>query len=217
MKRLIIICEGPTEKEFCESILSPFFFSKGICLFAPLIKHSHGGIVKWDILKKQIETHILSEKAYVSTLIDYYGLYSKYHFPGWDAAQAIADKNTRMCTIEQAMKADIQSKLQRFFIPYMQLHEFEGLLFYDVKTFENTIPQNELIGKQELVDTIATYPNPELINTTKENSPSHRLKRIINGYEKVLYGFYIADTIGLNNIRSKCPRFNAWVETLSQL
>lgn len=217
MKRLIIICEGPTEREFCENILSPFFLSKGIYLFSPLIKHSHGGIVKWEILKRQIENHILSEKAYVSTLIDYYGIYNKYHFPDWEIAQKIADKNLRLNTIEQAMKSDIQPNLQRFFIPYMQLHEFEGLLFYDVQTFQNTIPQEDLIGIKELSDTIAEYPNPELINNTEETSPSHRLQRIIKGYEKVLYGFFLADTIGLNNIRSKCPRFNSWLDTLSSI
>ena len=34
MKRIVVICEGPTEKEFCETILSPYFAPKGIYLNA---------------------------------------------------------------------------------------------------------------------------------------------------------------------------------------
>ena len=55
MKRLVIICEGQTEHEFCNVLLAPFFSQIGISLLAPLIKKSHGGIVNWDSLKSEIE------------------------------------------------------------------------------------------------------------------------------------------------------------------
>ena len=54
MKRLIIVCEGPTEQEFCKDVLCPYFQSKGIILEYPTIKHSNGGIVSWATLKKQL-------------------------------------------------------------------------------------------------------------------------------------------------------------------
>lgn len=38
MKRLIIICEGPTEKEFCKDVLSKHFLAKDINLECPTIK-----------------------------------------------------------------------------------------------------------------------------------------------------------------------------------
>jgi hypothetical protein len=46
MKRIIIICEGPTEQAFCKTNLQVHFQTKGIYIQTPLIKHSRGGIVK---------------------------------------------------------------------------------------------------------------------------------------------------------------------------
>jgi len=53
MSRVIIICEGPTEREFCNTILSPYFATLGIYIQAPLIKKTMGGIVKWSELKSK--------------------------------------------------------------------------------------------------------------------------------------------------------------------
>lgn len=54
MKRIIIICEGPTEVEFCKTVLAPYFQKSEIYIQAPLIKKSGGGIVSWDILKNNL-------------------------------------------------------------------------------------------------------------------------------------------------------------------
>jgi len=218
MKRIIIICEGQTEQVFCEKILSPYFISHGYHIQAPTIKHNKGGIVKWDILKKQIETHLLTEKeAYVSTLIDYYGLYSKHSFPQWDVAEKTPDKNQRMGIIEEAMKTDVDAAYRHRFIPYIQLHEFEGLLFNDINIFHQQIPKSDLIGLEELKKTFYDYDNPEMINNNQQTSPSHRLERIIAGYNKVVYGDILAEAIGLNRIKEKSPRFNDWINILEQL
>lgn len=58
MKRLIIICEGATEQAFCNDVLRDYFLTKDILIEAPTIKHSNGGIVAWDTLKKQIIKHL---------------------------------------------------------------------------------------------------------------------------------------------------------------
>ncbi len=58
MKRVIVICEGQTELEFCKNVLYNHFWSKGIILQGVLIKKSGGGIVPWDSLKKQIDNEI---------------------------------------------------------------------------------------------------------------------------------------------------------------
>lgn len=85
MKRLIIICEGQTEQEFCKEVLYHHLIYKGIILERPLIKKSGGGIVHWNKLKEEIEIHLKKDKeAFVTTLIDYYGISSKHGFPSWD-------------------------------------------------------------------------------------------------------------------------------------
>ena len=119
--------------------------------------------------------------------------------------------------LESAMLQDINDSYGHRYLPYLQLHEFEGLLFNDIEIFYEQIPSDELIGKKELKQAFDNFENPEMINDTKENSPSHRLMRIINGYNKVVYGNILAEAIGLENIRSKCYRFNQWLEKIENL
>ena len=71
MSRLIIICEGQTEREFCNQSLKQYVFPiSGTYIQSPLIKRSMGGIVKWSNIKKQIESHLRNESnVYVTTLI----------------------------------------------------------------------------------------------------------------------------------------------------
>lgn len=63
MKRVIIICEGETEREFCKNVLAPHLIHNNIFIQAPLIKRSMGGIVRWSILKKEIETPLVGTKC----------------------------------------------------------------------------------------------------------------------------------------------------------
>ena len=215
MKRIIIICEGPTEREFCNSILAPYFTPMGIYLNAPLIKHSHGGIVTWMHLQRQIDTHLRAEhNAHVTTLIDYYGIADRHGFPKWDESKGYPDVDERVTLIEQGMKECIDEKFTPRFIPYIQLHEFEGLLFSNIEVFEKVIPKGDLVGIDELRQIAVTFDNPEMINNSLETSPSHRLERIVRGYEKVVYGGLLAESIGLNRIRERCPRFNHWIQLL---
>ena len=214
MKRVIIICEGETEREFCKNVLAPHLIKHNIFIQPPLIKRSMGGIVRWSILKKEIETHLQEPNVFVSTFIDYYGLYQKYNFPDWIEGEKIMNKNSRMDFLENAMKADIEDAIQHRFIPYLQLHEFEGLLFNDIQLFYDQVPKEELVGLVELKKTFADYDNPEMINNNRETSPSHRLKRIIKGYNKPLYGHYFAEAIGIEQMRIKSPRFNKWIEII---
>lgn len=218
MKRIIIICEGQTEQEFCSKILAPHFASMGIYLYYTLISKSKGGIVKWSELKKEIILFLKRDSSViVSTLIDYYGITQKHKFPNWDKANNENDKNIRMQILEKAMSEDIEEKYRNRYIPYIQLHEFEGLLFNDIKFFLQNIPSADIVGYDELRNIFVQYSNPELINDNKETSPSNRLKRIIRGYNKLIHGIILAESIGLSRIREKADRFNNWINKLEQI
>ena len=215
MNRIIIICEGQTEQEFCNTLLQPHFSAYGITLQAPLIKKTMGGIANWNVLKREIETYLRREKdVLVTTLIDYYGIKDSHGFPLWAEKQAIADKNQRLDELEAAMQADVDENLRPHFVPYLQLHEFEGLLFSDKQAFYTTFNEGELAREDELEQTFADFNNPEMINDGVETSPSHRLERIISGYEKVVYGCCLAEAIGLDKMRQKSPRFDNWLKRL---
>lgn len=224
MKRIIIIGEGQTEQSFCNDVLQPYFNLKDIYIENPTIKKTHGGIVNWEALKHQIETHLLQDKtAIVTTLIDYYGLYEHHRYPNWINAEKQVDKSLRMALLENGMLQDITVDLQRRFIPYIQLHEFEGLLFSNIKVFDNSFEINEFLDYDYLVETINDFENPEMINNGIETAPSKRLTKIIKGYysanenSKVLYGSLLAHDLGLSTIRNKCPRFNEWINKLENI
>lgn len=218
MERIIIICEGPTEEEFCKKTLTPYFQKQQIYVQSPLIKHSNGGIVRWDVLKKQIENHLKQDRAaYVTLLIDYYGLYQKYEFPDWEESLSIPDRSSRLDFLEQKMAQDIEESLRYRFIPYMQLHEFEGILFNNLEIFDLLFNADEILDREELETIFREFENPEMINNSPDNAPSKRLKRIIKGYNKIVYGNILAEEIGLTGIRSKCPRFNDWIGRINDI
>ncbi len=224
MTRIIIIGEGQTEQAFCNDVLQPHFIPLDIYIQNPVIKKTKGGIVPWATLKHQIQTHLLEDQTvFVTMLIDYYGIYGHHKYPGWEEAERLNDKGQRLDLIEAAMLSDIPSDLRRRFIPYIQLHEFEGLVFSDIEVFNNGFEDNELDDYAYLVETIERNPNPELINNDRETSPSKRLERIIKGYKsenennKIFYGALLTHDIGLAKIRQKCPRFNNWIAKLETL
>lgn len=218
MTRVIIICEGPTEKEFCNTILSPSLLKKDIYIEAPLIKKSGGGIVKWSVLKQQITTHLKQDpNAYVTTLIDYYGLKDSYGFPAWTEAEATPNRKNRMEILENGMKESIEDSYRYRCIPYIQLHEFEALLFIDIEVFKSQVPDFGEVAGQKLQYILDNYPDPEMINNGKKTAPSKRLEQIIPDYNKVVYGNILAETIGLENIRKKCTRFDGWLTKIESL
>ncbi|VXD20874.1 DUF4276 family protein [Marinoscillum sp. 108] len=226
MKRLIIIGEGQTEQAFCEEILRPHFYSHDIQIESPTISKTGGGIVAWHHLKDDIMRYLSRPDVYVTLLIDYYGIQDKHAFPEWENAKQIPPRPglaNRMDHLEQGMATDIPDAVRYRFIPYIQLHEFEALLFANKEVFDRSFTANEFEDYDYLNETITAFPNPEDINDGTETAPSKRLERILTNYTshkpstKALWGPLLADAIGLKVIRNKCPRFNAWIETLENI
>lgn len=216
MKRIIIVCEGQTEQEFCNQILAPSLLSKEISLTAPTIHQTNGGIVAWNILKRQLEKHLKEGNAFVSMLVDYYGIKDEHAFPGWKESKGIVDKSERMQFLFNKMSEDISDSVRYRFIPYIQLHEFEGLLFSDVDAFKLSFDDKKF-NFDAIKSAAESFENPELINNSPLTAPSKRLIAAIPGYNKVIDGNCVAMDIGLNKIRLKCPLFNEWVGKLENL
>lgn len=216
MKRLLIVCEGLTEQEFCNCMLAPYFMKHGILLSAPLVKKSNGGIVSWFSLRSQILNHLREEGAFVSMLIDYYGIKDQYYFPGWNDSKSIANKAERIHYLIDQMLEDVPSEYRYRFLPYIQLHEFEALLFSDAHAFRSIFSPVEA-NLNDIDQIIANFSNPEDINNSSETAPSKRLLKAIPGYNKIVYGNIIAEQIGLQTIRDKCPLFDEWLRELESL
>ncbi|MFK8103756.1 MAG: DUF4276 family protein [Saprospiraceae bacterium] len=215
MKRVIIVCEGATEQEFCENILQPYFMKLGVSIEAPGIKKSGGGIVGWNAIKKQLIGH-LNENAIVTTFIDFYGLKESHGFPKWKDAEKIVNKSERMDFLEASMREDFDPKYHHLLHPYLQLHEFEGLLFNNIEVFDDIFDEADFVDRDAIEKVINDHPNPELINDDPETAPSKRLERFMEKYKKTIHGIILAEDIGLERMRAKCPRFNAWIAKLEE-
>ena len=216
MKRLVIVCEGPTENEFCNDVLLPALLKFGICVEAPLIKRSQGGIVSWHSVRQQILMHLHENETYVTLLIDYYGIKDSHAFPGWEDGKKIADKTSRMRFLFGRMAADIPEEIRNRFIPYMQLHEFESLLFSDINVISQSFDKDEadIARLQRAVD---EFDTPEDINSRRDLAPSKRLMSAIPSYDKVVFGSCLAHDIGLEKILSMCPLFREWYGQITSI
>jgi hypothetical protein len=119
--------------------------------------------------------------------------------------------------VEDAVRDDVATEMgNRFdsdrFIPFVVMHEFEGLLFSDCAAFSRGIERPDLeIRLREVRDGFAT---PEEINDSPDTAPSKRVEALVPGYQKPLLGVLAVLEIGLARIREECPHFNGWLRRL---
>lgn len=218
MKRLLIIAEGETEESFVNKILIPYFHSLEVYNYIQCFKtkHSNGGVSKYSYIKQDIIQTIYENDVIVTTMIDFYRLPSD--FPGFSQLSSDLSHTEQVSVLEKALKEDIENGQGRHFdnfIPYIQLHEFEALVFSSIKGFESIFEKDEYDYKG-VCNVMTIYPNPEDINNSPDTAPSVRLKNLIPGYNKVVYGVEIIKETGIDVVLSKCPRFKDWVENLKK-
>lgn len=105
-------------------------------------------------------------------------------------------------------------------VPYIQLHEFEALLFCGISHLPKLYPGCEKRCEQ-LTKDLQKVGNPELIDNGPTTAPSKRIIKAIEGekrthynYNKPATGKAITKEIGIDELRAKCPHFNKWIEKL---
>ena len=124
--------------------------------------------------------------------------------------------------MEQDLNQNVLKKIsdhrdERKVVPYIQKHEFEGLLFSDVSAFGTVMVDVPGHSMAQLGAARASFPTPEDINDNQQTAPSKRIMSMIPGYRKRLHGPLVAGEIGLTVIRRECPRFDRWIERLESL
>lgn len=213
MKRIEIIVEGQTEQEFISSILAPYLYDYGIMPVTPIcIRTSstgRGGFTNYYHLKKDIIRALSSSDPdlVVSMFVDYFRI-PQSHMPGYNVWGNERNHFRQVEMMEAEISADIAD---RRFIPYIQMHEFEALLFSSNDGVRKYWTSEQC---QRVDGIIAAFDNPECINTTPEGAPSKRLLEISPDYQKILDGNIFALEIGIDKILAQCPRFAAWVQEL---
>jgi len=218
--RVHIICEGQTEEMFVNEVLARRFLHKQIYLVPSLVgKPGHkGGNFSFQRLFVDVRNRLLGERqAWCTTFFDFYGLPEA--FPGKAEARTKTDLDQKADCLLDAMKTDLTDRLgedaMRRFIPYVQMYEFEGLLFSAPQHLANAMGDPGLGTDFQLIRD--NFVTPESINDSPVTAPSKRIEKLFRGYEKPLHGSLAALEIGLPTIRSQCARFDAWLRQIEAL
>lgn len=224
MKRLHVTAEGQTEESFVNQTLKQSLAQYGVYVDVRCVltgrrrcREFRGGITnyaraKYDIMRWLKEEQHNTDVAF-TTMFDYFALPDD--FPGYVAARKEQDSYAKVAVIEKAFAEDIDDPR---FIPYIQLHEFEALLFAEPQKFEiEYFDRPE--GIKQLCRIAAEFGNPELINHGIKTAPSKRIIEIYSDYEgnKPAIGSMIAHEIGIETLKRACAHFNEWIGKLETL
>ena len=201
MVRLAVSVEGQTEERFIKQVIVPHLQGWEIYAYPVLLGYS-GGDVSIPRIRKDL-TNLLRSFDRVTTFYDFYG------FRGKEEGES-----------RESLEEKIFDCVNRYsygrLIPYVQMYEFEGLLFSSPEAIEKNIPPHRGLSDwaREVVNGFGG--RPELINDSERSAPSKRLESKTE-YRKTIHGPLVAKEIGLNLLREKCPNFGEWLSELEKL
>jgi len=218
--RLYVVAEGDTERQFADSCLVPHLHARAIATKVTVITTNRklgkrGGVLSYRQVRDDICRRLKEDggaEARFSTMLDFYAL--PQDFPGREEARRQPRAKSRIEVLEAAFANDIADPR---FIPYLQLHEFEALLYADLSQVSRRITGSSqgIATLQKEVLALA----PEEINEGSSTAPSKRLIRCVPAYQrsKIRVGAPAAAAIGLPRLRAECPHFAEWIRTLENL
>jgi len=215
VSRVRVLVEGQTEETFVNDILSPHLNQMGIYPHAFLFR-KRGGSFAYQRARKEILNSLKEDNARIcTTMVDFYGMPTDW--PGRTESQSCRNYQDKAKGVEQALSEDIAAEMGDSWnpaqlIPYVQMHEFEALLFSDT----SILAERESNAKvsAELASVLKSFSCPEEINDNYDTCPSRRIKQHIEDYVKTVDGIIAAQKIGLQKMRRECPHFNEWITKL---
>ena len=137
---------------------------------------SINGNVSVDRIKHELR-NLAYNFDYVSTFYDFYG------FKGKVAGET-------KISLESRIKGSIKEEIRGRLIPYIQMYEFEGLLFSSPEAIAMVLQDESLnVWANDILKSFNN--NPEKVNDSVETAPSKRLEKSTN-YRKTTHGPNIA-------------------------
>jgi hypothetical protein len=224
VNELVVIVEGETEQTFVRDQLAASLAEYGTTAWPilPGRHRRHGGVRKWEATREDI-IRTLREHRYCSTMFDYYAM--PENWPGRAGANN-KPWHERAKAVEVQIAADIQQSMgpkfnPKFFIPYVQLHEFEALAFAGVNQLASVVApltnSSAEILETSFAKILEEAGSPEAINDGYETCPSRRIVNIAPAYRKRLHGPIVTERIGLKVLRNKCDHFASWLARLESI
>ncbi len=218
--RLHFVVEGQTEETFVRNLLAPELGVRGIYCDAHRVTTGRrrgevyrGGVVSFAHLRRDLERWMKQDAgsdSWFTTMVDLYKLPSD--FPSIAESRRIVDPIKKVELLEQSFGLNMDHPR---FVPYVQLHEFEALLFSGPMSFSIAFPA---IGTQlsELEAIRRGFQTPEHIDEGEDLAPSKRILGILPDYNKPVSGPLIAQQIGLAKLRQECHHFDNWLTRLEE-
>lgn len=217
-KRLFIYCEGQTEEMFVERLLRPHLALHGVKVDRPKLcatsldpRGQRGGFVNWDAIEfdlRQIFAGDSDLNLRFTTLLDVYRMPPKLlQMANLTGPMTIpADVEAMEKTIEGVFS-------EQRFTAYLQRHELETLLLADVDALKAVFHRDKT-GLEALQRDISIFTTAEEINHGPATHPAARLALAVPGYEdlKASNAYFVLAEAGLDAVRVKCPRFDAWLK-----
>lgn len=215
-KKILILVEGYTEESFVKNVLNKYYYAKEIFLIPTIITtkknlagpNYKGGVSSYNQVKNDLLPLFNDTSAsIITTMIDYYAIPDD--FPGFNEKPE-SDCFKRVEFMEEKFSVDVNRER---FVPYLQLHEFEALIFASAANLSSVfIGETKHIKQVELINN--KFKSPEEINENLQSAPSKRLISIFPAYQKTFHSNLILSNIKVDDLRGKCPHFNSWLTTL---
>lgn len=224
MRDVIVICEGQTEREFCRSVVAPGLHGANVSLAGTLVgkpQRKRGGIREWNVYKQEILS-LAKQRSdrHIGVLVDYYAMPDSW--PGRTTAPSKPHAN-RGLHVEDALRNDLESDIGDRFVPCVQLHEFESLLFVKPEATATSLASQASSSSAEwiagkLSDVLQDCDGKvEQIDDSPATAPSKRLISILPRYDKVAWGVLATNEAGLDDLRQGCPWLERWLSHLESI
>ncbi|NJD01764.1 MAG: DUF4276 family protein [Ruminiclostridium sp.] len=228
MIRINILVEGDTEEVFVRDVLSSYMNRNGyryqIGYSKVITSRKRGKVYKGGgNCFAKIKNHLLNWmksdiNAFYTTMFDLYAFPDD--IPGFDSIRGITSPFDKVNELEKLLANQVLSEHCWKFIPYIQLHEFEAMIFSNPMQMSVFFIEDRFKSCiRELNEIAMRYDSPEHINEGIETAPSKRIINAIKEYDdlKPVAGPQIVDSIGIDSIRQKCIHFDDWLKKLEEL
>jgi hypothetical protein len=219
MTRLLMLVEGQSEEIFVKHTLSPHLAQHGVYVAPPIVLWTkrllsgggfRGGVSNWNQILSSLRPLTYDGDAWVSTLIDFYGL--PQDFPGLQTALGAGSAHDKVAALQARFAVEMNHYR---FIPFLALHEFEAWLFSAPDVVEAHFGEARLA--ERLRSAVQAAGAPELMNHGSTTHPKARLHSLVSSYKETSDGPTLLERIGLATVRAACPHFDGWLSRLEAL
>jgi hypothetical protein len=234
--RVLAVVEGQTEFSVLNSTVAPHLGHMGVYLYPKVVgRPGHkGGVYRtFDSVSGEIVTLFKQEpSATITTFFDFYAMPEDW--PGVRQAKHAKANGLAIAEVarivEDAWRVELAAKTAILnrpanFMPYVQMHELETLLFTSPKHMAEGFLQPQL--EASFMQIVEECGGCEEINEHPQRAPSKRIETLFPGYRKGRdrnkredrrpHAPIIAERIGVAAIRLACPHFDEWVAGLEGL